>query len=406
MTDSPHIAALRVVVVGGGIAALEAVLALHHLADARLRMTLIAPERDFVLRPLAVAAPFNRGRIDRLPLAQVMAEHAGEFVRGTVVDVDAEARTVALATGEEVAYDVLVLALGATAVPAFEHTLTLGADREDMVGILADLEEGCSQSVAFVVPRGCTWTLPLYEVALMTARDVWAMNMDRVDVHLVTPELTPLQIFGAEASAMVTELLDAARITMHLDATPRVHQGGRIETGRGADFAADRVVALALLEGPRLAGIPSNAHGFIPVNDHGLIDGLDGVYAVGDATDRPIKQGGLACQQADAAAAHIVARAGAHVDVPPLQQVLRGRLLTGIGDRFLRREPGAKGTATREPLWWTPTKVSGTYLSPYLIAKDLVHLPARADPPGPGIDVHVPWQRKRSPEILGLSPLG
>jgi sulfide:quinone oxidoreductase len=408
MTEFPAVTPLRVVVVGGGIAALETVLALHHLADG-LRVTVIAPEPDFVLRPLAVAAPFSRGRIDRLPLAEVMAEHGGQLVRGTVFDVDTNARTVTLNTGDELAYDVLVLALGAIAVPAFEHALTFGAHGQDLVGVIADLEEGYSRSVAFVAPAGCGWTLPLYELALMTARDVWAMNMDRVEVHLVTPELAPLEVFGAEASAVMAELLDVARITMHFDASARVHQTGRIETGSGADLVVDRVVALPMLEGPNIAGVPSGVDGFIPVDARGLVDGLGDVYAVGDATDRPIKQGGLACQQADVTAAHIAARAGADVDVPALEQVLRGRLLTGTRDHILRAEPGAKdGTATHQPLWWTPTKVSGKYLSPYLIAKDVVHLPAREDRPGPGIDVRVPlsWQQKRSPAVLGLSPLG
>ena len=152
-----------------------------------------------------------------------------------------------------------------------------------------------------------------------------------------------------------------------------------------------------MLEGPRLDGIPSNADGFIPVNDAGEVTGLDCVYAVGDATDRPIKQGGLACQQADVAAAHIAVRAGAAIAVPPLEQVLRGRLLTGTRDRFLRRELTALAddATDNEPAWWAPTKVSGKYLSPYLVAKDVIHLAAREARPGPGIDVHAaltrPW---------------
>ncbi|MEA2217830.1 MAG: sulfide:quinone oxidoreductase, partial [Solirubrobacteraceae bacterium] len=201
MTESAHIDPLDVVIAGGGIAALEAVLALHDLADGRVRVTLVAPEPDFVLRPLAVAEPFNRGRLDRLPLAQVMSEHAGRFVRDAVASVDADRHTVALAGGDELAYDVLLLAPGADAIPAFEHAFTFGAHPRALTGIIADLEQGYSRSVAFVVPPGCTWTLPLYELALMTARDVWAMNMDGVDIHFVTPELAPLAVLGAEASA-------------------------------------------------------------------------------------------------------------------------------------------------------------------------------------------------------------
>jgi sulfide:quinone oxidoreductase len=409
MSQLPHIDPLRVVIVGGGIAAIETVLALHDLGDARLRVTLIAPEPDFALRPLAVAAPFNRGRIERLELHRVMAEHGGCFMRGAVVSVDAGARTVTLSSGADIAYDALVVALGARAAPAFLHAQTFGAEPLALNGIIADLEEGWTTSVAFVVPRGCTWPLPLYELALMTAQDVWAMNMDRVAIHFVTPELEPLEIFGHRASVAVAELLDAAKITLHRGVCAQIPHSGCIETGSGPFLDVDSVIALPLLEGRKLDGIPSTAHGFIPVDDAGLVEGLDGVYAVGDATDRPIKQGGLACQQADVTAAHIAARAGARIDVPPLSQVLHGRLLTGSSDRFLRREPGeVQGAWSDAPLSWSAVKVSGKYLSPYLVAKGIVHLPLRAPRPAAGLDVHVPltWQQRRATEVLGLSPLG
>jgi len=181
------------------------------------------------------------------------------------------------------------------------------------------------------------------------------------------------------------------------------------ETGEGPLLDFDSVIALPLLEGRKLEGIPSTAHGFVPVDDTGRVEGLDGVYAVGDATDRPIKQGGLACQQADVTAAHIAARAGARIDVPPLRQVLRGRLLTGTGDRFLRREPGeVQGAWTDAPLSWSAVKVSGKYLSPYLLKKDVMHLPLRKRAPAAGLEVRVPltWRQRRATEILGLSPLG
>jgi sulfide:quinone oxidoreductase len=409
MSQPPHISPLRVVIVGGGIAALETVLALHDLADARLKVTLIAPEPDFVMRPLTVAAPFNRGHVERLELQDVMAEHSGRFVRGAVASVDADARTITLSSGADIPYDALVLALGARAAPAFLHAETFGAQPLSLNGIVADLEQGWTKSVAFVVPRGCSWPLPLYELALMTAQDVWAMNMDRVAMHFVTPELEPLEIFGHRASTAVAELLDAAGITLHRGVNAQIPHSGCIETGEGVLLDVDSVIALPVLEGRKLDGIPSTARGFIPVDDAGLVEGLDGVYAVGDATDRPIKQGGLACQQADVTAAHIAARAGARIAVPPLCQVLHGRLLTGTSDRFLRREPGeVQGAWTDAPLSWSAVKVSGEYLSPYLLKKDVVHLPLRKPAPAAGMDVHVPltWRQRRTSEVLGLSPLG
>ena len=73
----------------------------------------------------------------------------------------------------------------------------------------------------------------------------------------------------------------------------------------------DRVVALPLLHGPQLAGAPAESdYGFIPVDVHGRVKGLQNVYAAGDSTNFPIKQGGLATQQADAVASHLGLAAG------------------------------------------------------------------------------------------------
>ncbi len=413
MTETTHTSPLRVVIVGGGIAALETVLTLHELAAGRVHMTLIAPEPDFVLRPMAVAVPFSRGHVGRLPLATVMQEHGGRFVRGAVAAVDADAHCVRLTTGSDVDYDILVLAPGASTVPAFLHALTFGAHPTALSGILADLEQGWSRSVAFIVPPGCTWSLPLYELALMTAEDVWSMNIDDAEVHLVTPERAPLELFGAQASAAVAELLAAARIRVHCGVSARIPRSGCIELGPGGELAVDCAVALPLLEGPEIDGIPSSARGFVPVAEDGAVDGLRDVYAVGDASDRPIKQGGLACQQAEVTAARIAWRTGADVVVPRLAQVLHGRLLTGNGERFLRREPGdADGSASSGPLAWAPAKVSGRHLAPYLIDRNIVHAVARGGATAtaePGIEVFVALSRQEKrehPDVLGLSPLG
>jgi sulfide:quinone oxidoreductase len=394
MSLPTRIAPLHVVVVGGGIGAVETVLALHTLGEAQLRVTLIAPEPSFVLRPLAVVQPFAGGHADALSLAEFMEEHAGRFVRSAVLRVDADAKRVTCATGGDVPYDVLVLALGASTVPAFAHAMTFGAEPLGLNGILADLEQGWSRSVAFVVPRGCTWPLPMYELALMTAEQVWSMSMDQVEVHLVTPEAAPLEIFGEAASEAVETLLRDGHVTLHSGVDPLVERGGRILLGGGADLRVDRVVALPRLEGPRMDGVPSTAHGFIPIDGHGLVDGLHDVYAVGDAADLPVKQGGLACQQADVAAAHIAATAGADLIAPRVEPVLRGRLLTGGRDRFLRRDlRDARGEVAEEALWWPPGKVSGRYLAPYLAARGMVRLPER--PAADGVDVAVPLELNR-----------
>jgi len=322
---------------------------------------------------MAVAAPFSRGHTAQLPLASVMTAHDGQFVRGAAARVDAAAHTVVLTTGAEIDYDVLVLALGASAVPAFAQALTFGAHPTALNGILADLEEGWSRSIAFVVPRGCTWTLPLYELALMTAREAWTMGADRLEIVLVTPEDRPLAIFGGPASDTVAELLDGAGIEFVGSAYTSVQRGRLIVDPGGRRIDVDRVVSLPRLEGLHIPGVPRDAEGFAPVDDHGRVAGVEGIYAAGDGTAFPIKQGGLATQQADAVAETIAAAAGAPIEPQPFRPVLRGMLLTGGDNRFMRSAvaggAGEPEVATHA-LWWPPTKVAGRYLAPFLFDRD------------------------------------
>ncbi len=377
VTENAPIARRRVVIVGGGVAGLETVLALHDLAATQVSVTVIAPEPGFTPRALDLEPPFAGGQAAPLDLEAFMSEHGGRFRRTVVLGVDAGRRTLSCTTGPDERYDTLVIAVGASARPEYAHALTFGADFPACDELVADLAHGGPHSVAFVVPKDCTWPLPLYELALMTADKARLPNSDEFRVHLVTPEQRALELFGARASAAVTELLRAAHICLHCGIDADVHPGGRVDIGSEGPLAVDRVVALAHLAGPSLAGLPADAHGFIPVDEYGRVTGVDAVYAAGDVTDHPIKHGGLASQQADAVAAHVAAGAGAPVDAVPYSPALRGRLHTG------RR-------ATRPALWYPPAKAAGRYLAPYLESHGLVALPPRQNARGDGIDVRPP----------------
>jgi sulfide:quinone oxidoreductase len=82
----------------------------------------------------------------------------------------------------------------------------------------------------------------------------------------------------------------------------------------------------------------------------------------------PIKQGGLAAQQAEAAASDIAAAAGLLVEPRPFRPVVRGALLTGEEPVFLRADVagGGEGQMARSPMWWPPLKVAAPRLGPYL----------------------------------------
>lgn len=372
----------RVMVVGGGIAALEFVLALHDLAAERVALCLVAPDVHFTLPAITVARPFARGTAGELPLDRFMAEHGGRLHDAAVVRIDATRRAILCDDGAWEPYDALVLAPGARPQPAYAHALTFGLtqDRDALENVLAELEEGYSTSAAFVVPSGTTWALPAYELALMTAERLRSRERAAVRLHLVTPERTPLEAFGAPASSGVAALLDAAGVLLHCGVEARIGHEGVVDVDADTRLHVDHIVALPALVGPHLRGIPRDAAGFIPADLHGRVPGHPGVHAIGDATVGAIKQGGIGSQQADFVAADIAATLGVAAWPVREEPILRGRLLTGRGDRFLQAgEPMGDSDAPDRPAWWPASKVVARYLGPYLERSALVELPVVAD---------------------------
>jgi sulfide:quinone oxidoreductase len=348
----------RVLIAGGGVAALEAALALQQVGEDRVSVTLIAPEPRFWYRPLAVVESFGLGRLHGIDLAKLADACGALFVVDALASVDADAHLARTAQAAELEYDALLVAIGARPVTAVPGAITFRgpADVEAFSKLLSSLRTGAPARVVFVVPGGVAWPLPLYELVLQTARFLEIHEVSGVELALVTAEESPLGLFGASASAAVADLLR--------------HQRIEVQTGTYEDVTADVVVALPRLTGVPVAGLPRDANGFIPTDPNGRVHGLDEVFAAGDCTSFAIKQGGLAAQQADAAAETIAAAAGAPIEPEPFRPVLRGLLLTGEAPTFLRAELGGGAAdtsiATGELLWWPPGKIVGRYLAPFL----------------------------------------
>jgi sulfide:quinone oxidoreductase len=382
----------HVLVAGGGVAALEAALALRELGDGQIDVELLAPEPHFWYRPLAVAEPFGRGHVRRFDLGALAAAAGATFTHGELTSVDTIRRIAYTAPGGPVEYSALLVACGTVAKPAIDGALTFRgpADTETIQHLLAEIEAGTVESLVFAAPAGAIWSLPVYELALLTAGWLGARGIAGVELTVVTPEEEPLQLFGPDASAAVRALLDEHAIRAHVRTVAAEARPGELLLVGGGAVPADRVVALPRLQGPRIGGIPQTLDGFVPVDRHGRVTGLADVYAAGDITTFPVKQGGIATQQADAAAESIAAAAGVAVEPVPFRPVLRGMLLTGDGPRFLRSDleggmPDGTQVST-DALWWPPAKIVGRHLAPFLAEQTGEQPPAE---PPEGIPVEI-----------------
>jgi sulfide:quinone oxidoreductase len=364
----------KVVIAGGGVAGAEAALALRDLGRGRIDLHLYDGSGEFVFRPLAVGEPFGAARALRYDLRRLSAHCGASFHLAWVAAVDPQRKHVVTAEGERVPYDQLIVVPGARMLEAVPGAVTFrGAPEGDAANdVIAELRDGRLRRIVFTVPEGRGWSLPLYELALLglTERGQPAGGGE-TRITIVTPEDLPLEVFGRRAGEQVSALLAERGVELITGAVPIEFGGGRLRIASGEDVIADAAIALPRLEGRRIEGIPHDDHGFIPIDEQSRVIGLDDVYAAGDATAFPVKQGGIAAQQADAAAEAIAAAAGAELDPRPFDPVLRGILWTGEGARYLYGRPGARGEE-ESGLGEQPrgglhnSKVVARYLTPFI----------------------------------------
>jgi sulfide:quinone oxidoreductase len=360
----------RVLISGGGIAALETALALDRLARGRVAVELISPRRDFVFRPRPGWTPLGAGPAARFDLDAVATEMGARYRSDALAAVRVAEQEAVTKRGAVLPYDALVVAHGATAERSIRGAITFWTrdDEPALRQVLSALEQGELARIALAVPGDMPWSLPLYELALKLADQVNAPASGDERIVIATPERRPLELFGDDAVRAVETALREHGIQIRTGAAPLAFVDGGLTLDSGEVIEAGQVIALPRMIGREIAGLPTDELGFLPTDADGRVRGLDAVYAAGDATAFPVKQGVFAGPQADAAAEHLAARLGAALQPTPFHPVLRGTL--------------ARGDSALESLWWPSTSFAGRHLTAHLAAQSRAAVQA----PAPQVD--------------------
>lgn len=367
----------RVLIAGGGVAAIETALALRDLAGDRVEVDVFSPRRDFVYRPYAVGEPYGTARVARYDLEDLALRAGARFHLDSVASVDAEARTLASHDGEHFAYDYLVIASGSQLLWPVPGAITFWgiADELDVQKVMERIHSGEVHSLAFTMPAVESWSLPLYELALLARSELAKAGIAGVKLTVVTPEAAPLQVFGRRAGELLGELLAERGIEVISRTHPVRFEDGRLVTVPGDHLDFDAVVSLPKLEGRRIRGVPHDPQGFVRVDDHCRVLKHDRLFAAGDITSFPVKQGGIATQQADVVAEAIAADLGVEIEPQSFDPILRGVLWTGEEPRYLQGwlsgGHGETSTLTAEPPWGVDEgKIVGRYLTRFIATVD------------------------------------
>jgi sulfide:quinone oxidoreductase len=191
-----------------------------------------------------------------------------------------------------------------------------------------------------------------------------------VHTTIVQPEPPPLALLGDRAVGAIGAELERAGIAVlsaQQVSIERDHRTDLVLGPSGQRVEADRVLAMPMLRGHTISGIPADEYRLIPIDGHCRVDSLDHVWAVGDCTSCPLKSGGLSAEQADVVAEDIAAIAGADVE-PQLFDPGHAPELPGLpAARYIERRLATEepGLAMHVPSTGIPTL---TYLQKDLAA--------------------------------------
>jgi sulfide:quinone oxidoreductase len=409
-------------IVGAGTAGLEALLAARERLGTRVKLCLIAPDREFHYRPIHPGQTFRPVPERFLRIADVIAELGADWVLDRVAAVHAADRQLLTRDGELVDFDYLLLAAGVSSHRTLHHgeVWQRGTDPRFLDRIIDDAVAGTIDSVAIVIPRGARWPVPAYELALVLA---WRAAGSRTKISLITSEEHPLAALGTKASDLVLHELRDAGIHLQTgvevvdqprDWSPKTSSGlvllvperpdqlpdaltgrpadpARIRIGAGHEVEFDRLISLPAATGPAIAGVPTDACGFIAVDEAVKVRESGRIWAVGGGIAAALEHSAVAATQADAAITEISAAiSGADAAAAPSRlPELTGILLSGQREHWLAQNPPGTGEISTRCLWWPPGRAVGRLLAQRISAGDPSTLSSLPDAP-PGLPIRVP----------------
>ena len=270
--------------------------------------------------------------------------------------------------GDEIPYDVLLVATGGHAADAVHGALTFRGAGEGQA--IRELLAAQPPRIAFAAPAGSSWPLPLYELALLSAAELRSRGA-ATEVLLVDPRERAAVALRPRRKRLRRGPPGAPR---HRGAHVRQRRGGARRVARAQRWAPSgrrsRRRAATRCSGGASRASRATRRTSSPIDEHARVIGLPHVYAAGDVTNFPVKHGGLAAQQADAAAEAMLAELGLPIVPRPFDPVIQGVLFTDSEPAYLQARLADSAAAPSEPrsfsLWWPPSKIAGRHLSPYL----------------------------------------
>ena len=307
----------RVVIVGGGFGGLAAA---KELSGADAEVTLVDRMSHHLFQPLlyqAASGRLSEGQIASPIRVLLKRQRNVRVVMADVTDLDVDGRQLSLDTGEELAYDSLILACGAV-TSYFGHddwrSVSFGLKTlEDVVRLRsrifsafeeaerasdpADREEWLTFAVVGGGPTGVETSGVLAILAHDLRRDFSRADTTKAQVILVDAGERVVPAFSEKLSAKAAEELASLGVTVRegLRATAIDDRGLKVNTGEAEERINAKTVIWAAGVGAaplteavaRATGANTDRGGRIAVNPDCTVPGHPEIAAIGDMASHP-----------------------------------------------------------------------------------------------------------------------
>ncbi len=344
-----------VLVLGGGTGGITTARALRRRLAPTDRVVLVERSPIFQFAPSFLWVMSGSRRAGQITAdVRGLRRRGIEVVEGSVEGIDSQRQRVMTSAGD-LSYDRLVVALGAELAPATlpgfaesANNLYTLAGAESANRALAGLDRGRVAILVSRLPYKCP-AAP-YEAAFLAEAFLRRRGVRQdVAIDVYTPEPLPMPTAGEDVGRAVAAMLKARGIGFHPgQAIERIEgMARRLVFAAGAQADYDVLIGVpphrapAALAESGLAG-PS---GFVPVDRHSLATALEGIHAIGDATQIPLAEGAFMLPKAG-----VFAHAQAGVVAERIACDLLGRdsraAFDGHGACFLELGNGAAGYAS------------------------------------------------------------
>jgi sulfide:quinone oxidoreductase len=285
---------------------------------------------EYLFTPSLLWLMVGRRQPKQLTKALPRLLHPGVEVKQAAVEEIDPDRAVVRANGEDLAYDYLVVALGADlapeVMPGYAEAAHNFFDLEGAAALwptLQRFEGGRVVVLVSTMPFKCP-AAP-YEAAMLIEDALRRQGIrDRCQVKVFTPEPQPMGVAGPDMGVAVAGMMAGKNIGFHpnlpLERIDPAEKTLVFQSGRQEPF--DFLAAVPPHRPPPVVKASSlaNEAGWIPVDKQTLLTRFENVYAIGDVTTIILKNGlplpkagTFAHAEGEAVAARIAAQIGGNM---------------------------------------------------------------------------------------------